>query len=63
VRSPPHPADDPRVVEVKVALINALTALDKRDEATSLTRTIEPGLVASSTPYAADLRERLARGH
>ena len=62
VRSPPHPAEDPRVVEVEVALVNALTALDKREEAIALTRSIEPKLIASSTPYAADLRERLARG-
>jgi serine/threonine-protein kinase len=63
VRSPPHPADDPRVVEVEVALVNALAALDKADEAAVLARSIEPKLIALSTPYAADLRERLARGH
>jgi serine/threonine-protein kinase len=59
IRTPPHPFDDPRVLEVKVALVNALTAQDKTDEARSLTAEVEPPLSASRSPYAADLRTRL----
>jgi hypothetical protein len=60
VRSPPHPADDPRVLEVKVALVNALTAQRKNDEARALTAEITPLLEASNSPYATDLLARLA---
>jgi serine/threonine protein kinase len=60
VRSPPHPADDLRVLEVKVALANALVNLGDADEARALTAAIEPALRASSSPYATDLRARLA---
>ncbi|MFI4969981.1 MAG: protein kinase [Lysobacterales bacterium] len=60
VRSPPHPANDPRVLEVKVALANALTAQRKTDEARTLSAGIEPLLQALKSPYAADLRARLA---
>ncbi|HET8941671.1 MAG TPA: tetratricopeptide repeat-containing protein kinase family protein, partial [Rudaea sp.] len=60
VRSPPHPANDPRVLEVKVALVNALVAQNRNDEAQTLRREIEPLLKASSSPYAADLLARLA---
>jgi serine/threonine-protein kinase len=59
VRSPPYPVDDPRVLEVKVALVETLKALNRNDEAQTLRAEIEPLLKASSTPYAADLRERL----
>jgi tetratricopeptide (TPR) repeat protein len=61
VRSPPYPADDPRVLEVKVALVEALTALQKNDAAQTLRIEIEPSLTTSSTPYAADLRARLEK--
>ena len=60
VRSPPHPADDPRVLEVKVALVNALVAQRKSAEAQALQSEIDPLLKASSSPYAADLLARLA---
>lgn len=60
VRSPPHPANDPRVLEVKVALVNALVAQHKDAEAQTLHAEIEPLLKASSSPYAADLLARLA---
>jgi hypothetical protein len=60
LRSTVHPRDDPRILEVKVGLINALRAQHKTDEANSLNAEIEPLLAASSTPYAKDLRLRLA---
>jgi serine/threonine-protein kinase len=60
VRSPPHPANDPRVLEVQVALVNALAAQGKQQEASALSARIEPLLKASPSPYAADLRTRLA---
>ncbi|HET6545135.1 MAG TPA: serine/threonine-protein kinase [Rhodanobacteraceae bacterium] len=59
LRSAVHPANDPRVLEVKVSLINALKAQRKDDEARALMNEIEPLLQESSTPYAADLRARL----
>ncbi|MGH8173003.1 MAG: tetratricopeptide repeat protein, partial [Rhodanobacteraceae bacterium] len=62
VRSPPHPADDPRVLEVNVCLVNALRALHREDEARALRSEIEPVLKASASPYAAELRARLATG-
>jgi serine/threonine-protein kinase len=61
VRSPPHPADDPRVLEVKVALVNALAAQGKDSEASALKAEITPLLKASTSPYAADLLGRLAQ--
>ena len=60
VRSPPHPANDLRVLEVKVALVNVLAAQNKANEARMLRAEIEPLLKASAALYAADLRERLA---
>jgi serine/threonine-protein kinase len=60
LRSPVHPADDPRILEVKVALINALRAMNRQDDANVLSAEIEPVLRASSTPYSAELRTRLA---
>ena len=62
LRSTVHPADDPRILEVKVALINALTALKKSDEASVLANEIEPLLKASTSSYAIELRQRLAAG-
>ncbi|HEV7491001.1 MAG TPA: tetratricopeptide repeat protein, partial [Rhodanobacteraceae bacterium] len=59
VRSPPFPAEDPRVLEVKVALVNALDALGRADEARELRAEIEPPLKASASSYAADLRTQL----
>lgn len=60
LRSSVYPANDPRTLEVKVALVNALTAQSKTTEAQSWVAEITPLLQASKTPYAADLRERLA---
>ncbi|HSE11151.1 MAG TPA: serine/threonine-protein kinase [Rudaea sp.] len=55
-----HPADDPRILEVEVGLINALSALDKTGEADALRAEVEPRLNASALPYSTDLRGRLA---
>ena len=60
VRSPPNPAGDPRVVEIQVALVNALDALGRVDEARSLHSAIDPLLEASSSPYAPILRRQLS---
>jgi len=60
VRSPPDPASDPRVLEVQVALINALSATGKQDAARRLRATVDPLLAKTASPYAADLRGRLA---
>jgi hypothetical protein len=51
------------VLEVEVALAGALRALHRDDEADALEATIEPVLAASASPYAADLRARLAKWH
>jgi serine/threonine-protein kinase len=60
-RSSVHPANDPRVLEVQVALVNALTAQQKTVEAQNLAVAIAPLLRASTHPYLADLRARLAK--
>ena len=60
LRSSVHPHNDPRILEVKVALVNALTAQQKTVEAKSLAAEIEPLLRSSTHPYLADLRARLA---
>lgn len=59
VRSPPYPAEDPRVLEVQVALVNALEALDKPGEAEALRRHIDPLLKTLATPHAENLLGRL----
>ena len=60
LRSSVHPANDPRILEVKVELINALRALKRNDEASALVLEIQGPLAASTSPYAAQLRDRLA---
>lgn len=62
VRSPPYPGDDPRVLEVEVALATTLRALHRDDEADALEAKVVPALAASASPYAADLRARLDDG-
>jgi serine/threonine-protein kinase len=59
VRHPlaPH---DPRVLEIKVALVRVLESLGLYAEPQRLRSEIEPLLVASASPYMADLRARLA---
>ena len=52
--------EDPRVLEVQVALIRALEMQGKRDEAKSLRAQVEPVLAASRSPYFADLRRSLS---
>ncbi|HET7064961.1 MAG TPA: serine/threonine-protein kinase [Rudaea sp.] len=59
LRGTVHPADDPRILEVKVALIEALTALRQTNEAGTLTAEVVPVLQASASPYSVDLRKRL----
>ncbi|HET9818006.1 MAG TPA: serine/threonine-protein kinase [Rhodanobacteraceae bacterium] len=56
---PLHPGHDPRVLEVKVALIRALAMQGKVADAASLRAEVEPALSASSSSYLAALRERL----
>ena len=60
LRSVVHPPDDPRILEVKVGLISALRAQQKAKESNLLSAEVEPLLAASSTPYATELRTRLA---
>ena len=60
LRSTLLPPDDPRMLEVNVVLVAALRAQGKSDEAAAIEHDIAPRLAASSTPYANDLRERLA---
>jgi len=60
LRSSVHAHNDPRILEVKVALVNALTAQQKTVEAKSLAAEIGPLLRSSTRPYLADLRARLA---
>jgi serine/threonine-protein kinase len=59
-RNPPHPADDVRVLEVKVSLAAALAALGRNAESRVLINEVGAPLKASSSPYATDLRARLA---
>ncbi len=54
-----HPPADPRVLEIQVALIDALTNLKRSDEAQALRTQIEPLLTTSASPYLADLHARL----
>lgn len=59
VRGQVHPPHDPRMLEVEVALVQALDALDRRSEAQSLRSRIEPLLQPASSAYIAALRARL----
>jgi serine/threonine-protein kinase len=59
LRSPPFPANHPRVLEIEVALVSALEMQEKRDEARALRERISEPL-AVDLPYNADLRARLA---
>lgn len=59
VRSPPFPAGDPRVLDVKVTLIRALEIQDKAAEAAPLRDSVTPLLAASDSPYLAGLRRRI----
>ncbi len=59
VRGRVHPAQDPRVLEVKVELIHALQALGRPVEAQALTTAIEPLLQPASSAWIAELRTRL----
>ena len=61
VRSPPFPPGDPRVVEVKVFLVEALAALGRSEESAAMRSEIEPLLNASRSPYESDLLARLRK--
>jgi serine/threonine-protein kinase len=62
LRHPPFPATHPRVLEVEVALVQALEAQGKRDEARALRGEITP-LLAAALPYNQTLRARLDAAH
>ncbi len=53
------PADDPRALEVDVALANALAAVGRRDDARALRARVKPTLRAARTPQATDLLAQL----
>ncbi len=57
VRLPVHAGDDPRTLEVKTALVVALSALGKTDESRNIRAEIEPILKekAGTSPYLGDL--------
>ena len=59
VREPTHAADDPRMLEVQVARVAAMTVQGRSEQAAALRAEVEPRLRASPSPYAADLRARL----
>lgn len=61
VRAPPYADDDPRVLEVEVALVETLRAQGRRDEAGTLRARIESALARLPASGAARLRERLGR--
>jgi serine/threonine-protein kinase len=58
LRQPPFPATHPRVLEIQVALVQALDAQGKHDEARALRGEIAPQLTAA-LPYNQTLRARL----
>ena len=59
VRSPSFPAGDPRTLEVQVALVAALDATARNNEAHALRSNIESLLSASPPAYAEDLQRRM----
>ncbi|WP_313913572.1 serine/threonine-protein kinase [Tahibacter sp.] len=59
VRHPPHPAHDPRVLEVQVALVAALQMADQRREADEIREAIQPLLRRDDSPYARQLLAQL----
>ena len=60
LRSRIEPAADPRVLEVEVALVDALAGQGRATAARALRAEIERPLRASKSPYAVELRARLA---
>jgi len=60
VRAAVHPPSDPRILEVKVELVNVLRALKRDEESAAFAAEIAAPLAALTTPYAQLLRERLA---
>jgi eukaryotic-like serine/threonine-protein kinase len=61
LRSPPHPESDLRVIEVRVALWNALVMQDRKSEADEISVAVTPPLKASKSPYATDLLARMEK--
>lgn len=59
LRQPPFPVTHPRILEVEVALVQALAGQGKAAEAQAARARIEPLLLQSSHPYCAELRARL----
>ncbi len=59
LREAVHGPDDPRLLEVKVALVAVLAATGRQREAAAARESLEPRLRASRSPYAADLLARL----
>jgi tetratricopeptide (TPR) repeat protein len=59
VRRVNYPAHDLRILEIRVALVDAFDTLGKYKDATDLRQEIEPLLVRSPSAYARTLRSRL----
>ena len=60
IRSKRLPEQDPRLLELRVALARACAAQGRIDEADAMAAPLQVALKASTSPYAADLRARLA---
>jgi len=60
VRSPPHPAGDPRVLEVQAVRAATLRALGRRDEASLLRQAIDPLIDKLAAPYQGSLRREIS---
>ena len=60
VRATNFPPHDPRILEIKVALIDTLQSLGRNAEANQLRAAIAPMLSESSSPYARTLLQRLS---
>jgi tetratricopeptide (TPR) repeat protein len=59
--SPPYPPSDLRVIEIQTALVDALEALGRNDDAGKLRAEIEPALRASRSPYASELLSHVTK--
>ncbi len=60
IRSQWLPEHDPRILELKVALAQACAAQGRIEEADAMAAPLRIALQGSTSPYAADLRARLA---
>lgn len=59
VRQPPYADEDPRMLEVRVELVRALTLTGQHEEAAKMREQVESLLAKSPYGYARDLRARL----